>query len=71
MSALLRDIEAMSVPGNTAALANPDIRRALERLSAFSGERGLHAFRAVDEALDALSRNAGVKTVADWLVLQL
>ena len=71
MSALLRDIEVMSIPGNPATLANPDVKPALERLSAFSGERGLRAFEAVDQALDALSRNAGVKTVADWLVLQL
>ena len=37
----------------------------------FGGERGARAFAAVDRALVALDRNAGVKIVADWLVLQL
>ena len=46
-------------------------RPALERLSAYRGERGTRAFAAVDRALFALQRNAGVKLVADWLVLQL
>ena len=36
-----------------------------------AGERGVRAFAAVDRALIALDRNAGVKLVADWLVLQL
>lgn len=71
MSALLRDIEVIATSNGTASLANPDVRPALERLNAFAGERGIRAFEAVDKALDALSRNAGVKTVADWLVLQL
>ena len=45
---------------------------ALERLApAFDGERGARAFAAVDRALVALDRNASVKIVADWLVLQL
>ena len=34
-------------------------------------ERGTRAFAAIDRALFALERNAGVKLVADWLVLQL
>ena len=29
------------------------------------------AFSAIDQALVAIERNAGVKIVADWLVLQL
>jgi hypothetical protein len=53
-------------------LANPDVRPALERLTeSYKGERGVRAFGAVDRALVALERNAGVKLVADWLVLQL
>jgi hypothetical protein len=31
----------------------------------------MRAFTAVDRALMALERNAGVKVVADWVVLQL
>jgi hypothetical protein len=40
--------------------------------TAYAGERGVRAFAAVDQALVALERhNAGVKLVADWVVLQL
>ena len=50
----------------------PDVRPALERLTqTYGGERGVRAFGAIDRALVALERNAGVKLVADWLVLQL
>jgi hypothetical protein len=53
-------------------LANSDVRPALERLTqTYRGERGVRAFSAIDRALVALDRNAGVKVVADWLVLQL
>jgi len=52
-------------------LVNPDALSALERLDAYRGERGVRAFEAIDRALEALDRNAGVKVVADWLVLQL
>jgi DNA polymerase-3 subunit delta' len=81
MASLVRDAELLSAfadaPADRStradgrALANPDVRPALERLAAFHGERGLHAFTAIDQALVALERNAGVKVVADWLVLQL
>jgi hypothetical protein len=48
------------------------VRPDLDRLtSAFGGSRGVRAFTAVDKALTALDRNAGVKVVADWLVLNL
>ena len=54
-------------------LAGPvDERRIDEsRGNAETGERGMRAFTAVDQALTALERYAGVKVVADWLVLQL
>ena len=62
----------LSTSADARALANPDVRPALERLTRrISGERGVRAFTAVDRALVALERNAGVKIVADWLVLQL
>jgi hypothetical protein len=53
------------------ALANADVQPALERLTAFQGERGVHAFTAVDRARVALDRNAGVKVVADWVLVNL
>ena len=72
MASLLRDIELLSARADAGGLANPDVRPALERLArTFEGERGVRAFTAVDRALVALERNAGVKIVADWLVLQL
>jgi DNA polymerase-3 subunit delta' len=72
MSSLLRDVELLSTRADARALAHPDVRPALERLAAtYGGERGVRAFTAVDRALVALERNAGVKVVADWLVLQL
>ncbi len=72
MASLLRDVELLSTRADVRALANPDVQPALERLTqAYDGERGMRAFTAVDRALVALDRNAGVKIVADWLVLQL
>lgn len=72
MASLLRDIELLSTRADARALANPDVQPALERLTdAYRGERGMRAFTAVDRALVALERNAGVKIVADWLVLNL
>jgi DNA polymerase-3 subunit delta' len=80
MASLIRDAGILSAfvedrrsPGGdwTKVLANPDVRTDIERLAAFRGERGVRAFSAVDQALVALERNAGIKTVADWLVLQL
>src|SRR5438034_1160092 len=72
MESLLRDVELLSTRADARALANPDVQPALERLArTYQGERGMRAFTAVDQALVALERNAGVKIVADWLVLQL
>ena len=72
MESLLRDVELLSTRADVRALANPDVQPALERLvRTYQGERGIRAFTAVDQALVALERNAGVKIVADWLVLQL
>jgi DNA polymerase-3 subunit delta' len=72
MSSLLRDVEVIAAgQDRSAPLANADVRPALDRLGAFHGDRGIDAFAAVDRALAALDRNAGVKVVADWLVMQL
>jgi DNA polymerase-3 subunit delta' len=72
MASLLRDVEVLATHADDRTLANPDIRPALEQLATtYRGARGVDAFGAVDRALVALERNAGVKVVADWLVLQL
>lgn len=72
MAVLIRDTTVLATRADQRTLANPDVRPALEQLTAtYRGERGTRAFAAVDRALLALQRNAGVKVVADWLVLQL
>jgi DNA polymerase-3 subunit delta' len=72
MASLLRDVEVLATRADDRALANADVRSAIERLvPAYQGERGVRAFTAIDRALVALERNAGVKVVADWVVLQL
>jgi len=74
MSSLLRDVELLSAVQRgkaTAALANEDVRSDMDRLTAFRGQRGVDAFAAIDRALAALEGNAGVKVVADWLVVNL
>ncbi len=71
LSSLLRDISILSANGDRATLSNADVEPALSRMSVLGGERGVRAFQAVDQALAAVDRNAGVKVVADWLMLQL
>jgi DNA polymerase-3 subunit delta' len=72
IGSLLRDVELLALDSDSEALANPDLRPTLDRLTkAYAGERGLHAFAAVDRARLALERNVGVKIVADWVALQL
>jgi DNA polymerase-3 subunit delta' len=72
MASLLRDAEAVSAGADDAVIADPEARPQVERLAAaYRGERGVRAFEAVDRALRALGGNAGVKMVADWVVLQL
>jgi len=72
MASLLRDAEILSTGADASTIANRDAHPILERLAAaYAGERGVHAFAAVDQGLVALERNAGVKIVADWVALQL
>lgn len=72
VASMLRDIGALHAKAGDRALANADKREVLARLSmAYDRVRMLRAFGAVDEALDALSRNASPKIVADWIAFQL
>jgi DNA polymerase-3 subunit delta' len=71
IASLLRDVELVGVNGDRRTLANPDVEGSLGRLISFKGERGTQAFAAVDEALVAIDRNAGVKIIADWLATQI
>ena len=72
LASLLRDVEVLATGADAAVLAHPDLRADLQPLArTFSGERGVAAYAAVDRALVSLERNAGVKVVADWILLQL
>jgi DNA polymerase III subunit delta' len=72
MASLLRDVEVLATRADPRVLANPEVKPALERLaSVYRGDRGVRAFTAIDQALVALDRNAGVKVLADWVMLQL
>ena len=71
MGSLLRDVALIAAGADRRALANSDVEPLLGRLSAFEGERGVRAFAAIDQALAALERNAGIKIVADWVALQV
>jgi DNA polymerase-3 subunit delta' len=72
MASLLRDVAVIGAKAETATLANADVAPALERLTAtFDARRAVEAYGAVDEALEAIDRNAGVKVVADWVVLHV
>jgi len=72
MASLVRDAEAIATGTDERVLANRDVRPLVERLAAsYRGDRAVRAFAAIDRALVALERNAGVKIVADWVALQL
>jgi DNA polymerase-3 subunit delta' len=71
IASLLRDVELVSSDGDRRTLANPDVEGSLGRLTAFQGDRGIHAFDAIDEALDAIDGNVNVKIVADWIATQI
>ncbi|MGH9387478.1 MAG: ATP-binding protein [Vicinamibacterales bacterium] len=71
-SSMLRDIEVLNAGADQSVLANPVIADDLAKLApAFSGNRARDAFTAIDQALMALERNAGVKVVAEWLAVQI
>ena len=73
MAALLRDLGVLATRADAGAVANVDLRPALEALSPSFDRRPRPSARltAVDSRPGALERNASPKTVADWMVLQL
>ena len=72
MASMLRDLEAINAGADRAVLANPLLSGDLEGLArAYSGDRARTAFGAVDRALMALERNAGMKVVTEWLAVQM
>ena len=72
MASMLRDLEAINSGADRSVLANPAVIAALEPLApSYTGERARDAFGAVDRALMALERNAGIKVVAEWVAVQM
>jgi DNA polymerase-3 subunit delta' len=71
-ASMLRDIEAINSGVAPGALVNPIVADDLRLLARqFGDDRARDAFAAVDRALFALGRNAGVKIVSDWLAMQI
>ena len=69
LASLLRNVAAVAA-GAAVPLANADLDGALRELAdAWGVARGRRTFAAVDEALDAVERNASPKAVADWVAL--
>ena len=72
VSSVLRDLGVLQAQAEDRTLAHSDLKPALQRLlPAFEGDRAVRAFSAVEQALDALDRNASPKIVADWLAFQV
>jgi DNA polymerase-3 subunit delta' len=72
LGSLLRDVGIIASRADRAMLANADLEKQLETLSAsYDADRSVRAYAAVDRALTALERNASPKLVADWLLLEL
>ena len=72
MASMLRDLEAINAGADRSVLANPAVIDTLEPLApSYAGDRARDAFGAVDRALMALERNAGIKVVAEWLAVNV
>ena len=72
IASLLRDLGLLAARADESVLANGDLRSPLAALSrSYDADRATRAYKAVDEALAAIERNASPKVVVDWLVLQL
>ena len=71
VSALLRDIEAVTA-GTSIPLVNADVSGKVRKIAKeFSGVRSRLAFSIVHQAIDAVDRNGSPKVVADWVASRL
>jgi len=72
LASLIRDCGVLLSRADERCLANPDMKPLLGGLvRAFDGDRTVRAFSAVDQAIEALERNASPKIVADWVAFQI
>ena len=72
LGTLLRDLQIVSVRADRVWLANADLEAELIELApSYPAERAGRGFASVERAVNALTRNASPKVVADWLALQM
>jgi len=72
LGTLFRDVQVVSVKGDHGWLANADLESELVELAKFYDiYRAGRGFENVDRAVTALTGNASVKVVADWLTQQI
>ena len=71
MSALLRDIEAVTT-GSSIPLANADVAEKIRKIAGrFGGGRSRRGFSIVHQAISAVDQNGSSKVVADWVASRL
>ncbi|MGD9905677.1 MAG: DNA polymerase III subunit delta' [Vicinamibacterales bacterium] len=71
-SSLTRDLALVHAGADRGALANGDAADLVDRLAAeIAAPAARRAFATIDRGLGALTRNAGIKVVADWVVTEL
>ena len=72
LASMLRDVDLIASGGDASLLANAIVADDLASLAkGYSGDRARNGFAAVDRAIAALERNAGIKVVSEWLAVQL
>lgn len=72
LASLARDLGLVATRADRRWLANADLAEWTETVASTIGpERAVRAFSTVDRAQVALERNAGFKTLADWLAFHL
>ncbi len=71
MSALLRDIEAITTDSSI-PLVNADVSEKIRKIAEkFGGGRSRQGFSIVHQAIEAVDRNGSPKVVADWVASRL
>ena len=71
MSALLRDIEAVTT-GASIPLANADVSQKIRKIAGeFGGGRSRRGFSIIHQAIAAVDQNGSSKVIADWVASRL
>ena len=71
-ASLVRDVSVLHAGSDRRLLANGDLGDVLDRLARLlPAPSARKAFATIDEALEALERNAGPKLVAEWIAAEI